>query len=56
MDNLTGKVVVFSNEPTSAYYVIEDNGDRVYVRLLDSGLNFEPTCTVSKQWISIISE
>lgn len=51
--SLLGKTVVLKGEPTK-WTVLEDNGDRVMVRAIDTDLSLPPIEVCAKKWIEEI--
>lgn len=50
MENIKGKVVILKGEPTE-WLVLEDNGDRVLVKAINTGLSIPPTERCNKDFI-----
>tara|TARA_R110000744_G_C18938099_1_gene513997 strand:+ start:57 stop:395 length:339 start_codon:yes stop_codon:yes gene_type:complete len=51
MENIKGREVILEGEPTK-WLVLEDNGDRIKVVALDTGLSIPPTEICSKKHVT----
>jgi len=54
-DNIKNHIVVLEGEPTE-WLVLEDNGDRVLVKAINTKLSIPPTETCNKKFIIKVSE
>ena len=54
-ENILNHVVVLEGEPTE-WLVLEDNGDRIFVKAINTDLSIPPTERCSKRFIVKVSD